>query len=224
MVQVGVEVKKKAERRRRCQKCGDEKNFSAFATLQSRVCRLCLHTPEEQRLRAAQRKREVRDAKAIILHDGEPLTWLNAQRADGPKVVAWMNDNLPPFHPDSNAARRKWDWERGATASFYALDRIMVFFGRHISEIPDYVWTEFQASHDDREHLLKKTTSNGRGQPVELKRCAAPGCENTIPYRRKNGHVHGPKKYAQLKFCSPSCSYTTLGSNGVKLRTYMRTA
>lgn len=220
---MGVEVKGTA-RRRRCRKCGREKNFSAFATLNSRVCRLCRHTPEEQRLRDAQRKREDRDAEVTVLHDGEPLTWLNAQRADGPKVVDWMNANLPPFHPDSSAARRKWDWERGATASFYALDRIMVSFDRHISEIPDYVWTEFQASHDDREHLKESLTPNGRGQPVELRSCAAPGCKNMIPYRRKDGHVHGPKKYSQLKYCSIPCSYSALSGNGVKLRKMMRTA
>lgn len=75
------------------------------------------------------------------------VDWTNAEWADGPKFVAWLADK--GLHIGEHEAggkplaRRIRAWATGEEdASFYLVDRVLVHFGRHVSEVPDDIWLE----------------------------------------------------------------------------------
>jgi DNA invertase Pin-like site-specific DNA recombinase len=69
----------------------------------------------------------------------EQTDWL-----DGPRFVVWLEENglfNVNLQLGSGLERRFRDWRRGAAASVYTADRALVRLGRHLSEIPDDLFT-----------------------------------------------------------------------------------
>lgn len=69
------------------------------------------------------------------------IDWTNAQSADGPSVVAWLDaHNLEWIDTHGATARRIREWRSGSRASIVALDKVMIDLDLHLSELPDHVW------------------------------------------------------------------------------------
>lgn len=65
-----------------------------------------------------------------------PLTWENGVFANGPALLAWLDEEDIPV-----AAYQRRAWSRpGAQARVDALDRILTCHGRHLWMVPDHVW------------------------------------------------------------------------------------
>ncbi len=120
-----------------CNTCRESKPPESFAKDNRRaggrrpMCREC---------RAAERLKQAR-AKG----PQGPLTYLNAQWADGPAVVAWIERSAGLPHPRSDSLnRRLYSWLNGETQpSVFTLDDLLTrHCNAHLSEVPDHVWTE----------------------------------------------------------------------------------
>lgn len=88
------------------------------------------------------------------------MTWEDAAYADGPAVVRYLEvcGVIDPVGTDNQVMTRsrylgrgKRDdhlrdnirqWRRGACPTFVTLDRLLVAFGMHVSELPDSVWLD----------------------------------------------------------------------------------
>lgn len=69
-----------------------------------------------------------------------PPDWQHANYADGPSVVRWLEKrrNLCGLgEADRKLIAR---WRRGSRASFVAVDRLLIGFYLHPSQLPDTVW------------------------------------------------------------------------------------
>lgn len=70
-----------------------------------------------------------------------PAGYLDAERAAGPKVIAWlmeMGDYPRPFLSSDRQLRR---WADGENPSIGALDRVLLReFDRYLWELPEDVW------------------------------------------------------------------------------------
>ena len=72
----------------------------------------------------------------------EVLTYVNANYADGQKVLKWLEKQGHDFYMGRHhpMQRRVTEWRSGGLATLPVVDRLLVHFGRHISELPDDVW------------------------------------------------------------------------------------
>jgi hypothetical protein len=129
--------------------------------------------------------------------------WQTAEKADGPKVAAWITDNIPGINSinDADAARRVRDWFNGSQAGVYALDRILTRHGVHISRLPDDLWLEGQ--------IIRNTKGLKRGNPKRSRTWDLPAklcpCGGEIPRKKPSGAVLKPEEYLGRKFCCPTC-------------------
>ena len=75
------------------------------------------------------------------------MSWNTAKAADGPSVIRFLEhrrcDLTLPFVGET-AARRIYAWRTGERAGVWALDRMLCFYGIHLSELPDEVWRDYQ--------------------------------------------------------------------------------
>lgn len=131
------------------------------------------------------------------------VDWQTAKYADGPRVSAWISQNLAvDSKRDETTARRVYEWKSGGTAQFWCVDRVMGRYGRHVSELPDEVWL---AERPPRKPHKKRKVA----PPPKPKFCLC--CGEVIPYYRKSdGRAHGPSKYASAKYCSRACAEMVL--------------
>lgn len=75
------------------------------------------------------------------------MSWATATRADGPKVVAWLEGHLSKTYPEwkriapslDRAARR---WASGESPSIWTLDRHLTPLGLHVQDLPEDVWLD----------------------------------------------------------------------------------
>ncbi len=120
-----------------CNTCRESKPPEGFSKdkkrsdgLRSR-CRVCTSAERLERVRAKGPR--------------GPLTYLNAEWADGPAVVDWIERTagLPSPRPDS-LNRRLHSWLHGETQpSVFTLDAFLTqYCNAHLSEVPDHVWAE----------------------------------------------------------------------------------
>lgn len=70
--------------------------------------------------------------------------WTNAEWADGPRFAAWLEAEGIKFHRDDEA---NWYhdvplWRKGRNVKIGTVDAILISRFRHLSEIPDEVWTD----------------------------------------------------------------------------------
>ena len=132
------------------------------------------------------------------------VDWHDAKYADGAAVARWFDQNVNVKKDDDSALRRLYEWRVGGTASFLCIDRLLVRYDRHPSELPDEVWL---AERPDREKRDKRVYG---GMPA-VKACE--GCGEPISYRKPDGTSRGPKGYRLAKFCSRECSFQVLSGN-----------
>jgi len=69
-----------------------------------------------------------------------PLDWQTADHADGPAVVRWLAEREDLSGLDSADRKLVARWRSGSVATFVRLDRLLIGFGRHPSELPESVW------------------------------------------------------------------------------------
>ncbi len=120
-----------------CNTCRESKPFENFTKDSRKTGRL---RPMCRECRRDERLKQVR-AKG----PQGPLTYLNAEWADGPAVVDWIERTagLPNPRPDS-LNRRLYSWLHGETQpSVFTLDDLLTrHCDAHLSEVPDHVWAE----------------------------------------------------------------------------------
>jgi hypothetical protein len=85
--------------------------------------------------------------------------WMTAKSANGPMLVEWLvrENYLEPSlsarsgyalrrsaaHVNADSfTRRLYDWRRGAWPAFTTVDRYITALGRHVSELPDEIWSD----------------------------------------------------------------------------------
>lgn len=68
------------------------------------------------------------------------LDWQTAEWADGPKLMAWLDEKEVVPHRYGSFGRRATDWRRGSAGDFYTVDRLLCAAGLHPSDVPDDVW------------------------------------------------------------------------------------
>ena len=69
--------------------------------------------------------------------------WASAMAADGPKVAAWIEKNIPDYRSvKGDDGKRVLEWSRGVSAGVFTLDTFLTKHGHHLSELPDDVWLE----------------------------------------------------------------------------------
>ncbi len=72
------------------------------------------------------------------------LDHMNATTAHGPAVVEWLEKHERLEFVSETSRKRIQRWRRGAQASYWALDHVLIEFGRHPSELPDSVWIRYR--------------------------------------------------------------------------------
>lgn len=86
-----------------------------------------------------------------------------AEWLDGPALVDWLRlhglENVKAFGGTVQAAITRW--QRGARASVYSVDSLMVRLDLHLSEIPDDIWidssrTGQKIDEDQRAELIAR--------------------------------------------------------------------
>jgi hypothetical protein len=129
--------------------------------------------------------------------------WTNAEKADGPKVAAWIIDNVPGVNSmnDPDAARRLRDWHKGAQVGVYALDRVLTRHGLHLSCLPDDVWCEGQIIRNTK-GLKRGYSRPSRTWDLPTKYCP---CGKEIARKKPSGAVLTPGDYLKREFCCPTC-------------------
>jgi hypothetical protein len=91
------------------------------------------------RLNARARRIEHREA-----HLPTPkLDFTTARAADGPKLVAWLEEREDLTSVRDPLRKQLRRWRGGQQASFWRVDAALVHFGRLPSELPDDVWVEY---------------------------------------------------------------------------------
>jgi hypothetical protein len=73
-----------------------------------------------------------------------PLSYENAEWANGPKLVAWLERHgadLGGFH--DTQLRMIQRWRAGAQANFYAIDAVLISLGLHPSMVSPNVWCRY---------------------------------------------------------------------------------
>jgi hypothetical protein len=72
------------------------------------------------------------------------LTYENAMCAHGPAVVAWLEHEGADLELLDDADRRCIQrWRKGAQASFWLVDRVLVRLGFHPGALPDSAWRAY---------------------------------------------------------------------------------
>ncbi len=79
------------------------------------------------------------------------LSWQNAKAADGPALYRWLEVRGELDRARFVGQRAILRWERGGQAKFEAVDRVLTALGRHVSELPDDIWREYDPWHWQRE-------------------------------------------------------------------------
>jgi hypothetical protein len=72
------------------------------------------------------------------------LDHTTATTADGPAVIAWLEEHEDLRRLTPHARRTTDRWRRGVQASFWTLDRVLNELGRHPSELPESVWVDYR--------------------------------------------------------------------------------
>lgn len=115
---------------------------------------------------------------------------------DGPGLVAWLEETVPESlaqlkaransfrgktatREELNLLRRLNDWEHGATADIYNLDRYLILLGTHITFLPDGLFT----TRDPRDRASKANlTKQARAKLQEGIRAGTPPLELARTY------------------------------------------
>lgn len=116
------------------------------------------------------------------------LTWENAEWANGPMVVAWLDSQGIKFEDGAPKARSAGRWRGGSQARFHILDELLVRHERHVSELPDEVW-------EDRYEPSSRDFA-----PRYCRRCG-----EQIERGLWNGALEPPSRYQMREFCSRKC-------------------
>lgn len=72
------------------------------------------------------------------------LSYEDAEWADGPKLVQWIDKSdadLQMLHGTQQRMIQRW--RAGAQASFYSIDDVMVRLGLHPSMLPEDIWRQY---------------------------------------------------------------------------------
>lgn len=128
--------------------------------------------------------------------------WQTALAADGPKVAKWITDNLQPSKHDYATCRRLSDWRKGGQADFFTVDRVMVRYDRHVSEIPENIWRD-KVSFQKGAGIQRK---GGRPR-VEITPKPCEGCGKRIPLFMPCGKRITPANYEKKTYCSRECQW-----------------
>ena len=73
------------------------------------------------------------------------LDWTNALAADGPTIAAWLGPILARREGAPAAVRdRLHHWARGERCGIWALDRVLVTLGLHLSQVPAEAWVPYR--------------------------------------------------------------------------------
>lgn len=137
--------------------------------------------------------------------------WVTAKSADGPRVAAWVLQEVgrPLEREYPTEARTFNKWKAGARADFYALDKFLTRFYRHVSELPDDLWFEERANLPTGRATDSRTSPRPR-RPAQLTPKPCMTCGGTIPLVYPNGRKMEPKRYGAQKYCSKECGYEAL--------------
>lgn len=101
---------------------------------------------------------------------------------DGPKLVAWLGDDVNGLERKRPAfARNLSRWRCGRAANVYTVDAVLVAIGRHLSEIPDdfYVPRPLRQvfSEDVKDEVRRRIRAGER--PIDIGREVGV-CDKTI--------------------------------------------
>lgn len=140
------------------------------------------------------------------------VTWMDAKAADGPKVVAWLEEHVDLYCVSvrdgrgRSITRRMFDWRRpGALAQFDAVDRALTYFGRHISELPDDVWLDHASRGSMTTAPVVERDIPDPPSMIAPRYCL--GCGDEIPKVKPSGGRVSPSEYAKRTFCSQPCQW-----------------
>jgi hypothetical protein len=90
---------------------------------------------------AEYRRRLRRDPRLHINREHVPPTWETAKWADGPATCAWVLANIAPERITACGVRQLvLNWKDRAKVSVWAVDRVFVPLGLHISQVPEEMW------------------------------------------------------------------------------------
>lgn len=136
------------------------------------------------------------------------ITWQNAEWALGRRVVAWAeehidltNSRVQAMEEGESWMRALCNWRTGHNPSFHRVDRFMVAFDRHVSELPDNVWTVRRNAQGRFSRHKTACTFWWKTEPV--RHCEA--CGEPIPFRRPNGMFREQHAYRRARWCSVKC-------------------
>lgn len=109
----------------------------------------------------------------------DDLWWL-----DGPGLAAWVEERgwKVPRDYDGTIGRIIRHWRGGRAASVNAADRVVTFFGSHLTEIPDELWMRRpqnpgRAGHapDIREQVMADLAQGRRWEWISRRYGISPG-------------------------------------------------
>lgn len=122
--------------------------------------------------------------------------WVTATKADGRRLVKWVEDQeLDLTHQHRDSLRK---WKNGENPSVWVVDRLLTLNGRHLWELPDEVWMDGTPPKPGP----KPVVDDGE------KFCAR--CGEGFTRRDKRGRRISTQKWLERKYCCRECQWKSV--------------
>lgn len=70
------------------------------------------------------------------------LDWESALWVDGPRLTTWLDRHIDVGSLCERDRKLLQRWRNGSAATVWTVDRVLIAYGRHLSELPDSLWLD----------------------------------------------------------------------------------